>query len=99
VRKQVRRGGAAKSGVGIWVERARVGFVNSIPLQIWGIEEARQSLRTLRAGVSSVRERIPLPATAQAGSEDEGSKNGQAHDPGVGPHTTVSLTDCHRPTA
>ncbi len=51
-----------------------------------------------RAGVSSVRERFPLPATAEARSEGEGGKNAQAHDPRVGPHTTVSFEECHRRT-
>ena len=33
----------------------RVGFVNSIPLQIRGIEEARQSLRTPRVPLNRAR--------------------------------------------
>jgi hypothetical protein len=58
----------------------------------------RSGIFFLRAGVSSVREGFPLPATAEARSEGEGSKNAQAHDPRVGPHTTASFEDGHRRT-
>src|SRR6266508_4656546 len=64
-----------------------------------GAGSVRPRLPFDRAGVRSVREGIPLPATAEARSEGEGSKNGQAHDPGIGPHTTVSLEDGDRRTA
>src|SRR6266508_151624 len=63
-----------------------------------GAGSVRPHLPFDRAGVRSVREGIPLPATAEARSEGEGSKNGQAHDPGMGPHTTVSLEDGDRRT-